>query len=67
MGNRPRKYTFREMTRILKRNGYSLARISGDHYLYSKEGSRFTISVPIKLNKIIGLKIIKRYNIDINA
>lgn len=38
------QYSFREFVCILKYNGYELARTSGDHYIYKKDGRHISIN-----------------------
>lgn len=40
----------RELIKIIKKNGWSVARVSGSHHWMVKEGSR-SISVPVHGNK----------------
>ena len=61
--NRPRKYTFRDMEKILKKNGYSHVRSKGSHKIYSN-GKR-TISVNVDLNKVVALRLIKENKLNI--
>jgi predicted RNA binding protein YcfA (HicA-like mRNA interferase family) len=37
----------KKFSRILERNGWSLLRISGSHFIYGKPGSIVRLSVPI--------------------
>ena len=37
----------KKLARILERNGWSLLRISGSHYIYGKAGSIVRLSVPV--------------------
>lgn len=43
--------------KILKDKGYTLSRISGSHYIYTK--GALTISVPYKLNSMIQRRLRK--------
>jgi predicted RNA binding protein YcfA (HicA-like mRNA interferase family) len=36
-----------EMCRLVEANGWSLRRIKGSHHIYSKEGERKVISIPV--------------------
>lgn len=38
-----RQYTYLEMTKIVKRNGYEYARCTGDHCIYKREDGSGTI------------------------
>jgi predicted RNA binding protein YcfA (HicA-like mRNA interferase family) len=39
------------MCKILENRGWSLQRINGSHHIYTRPGSRFTISVPVHGNR----------------
>jgi predicted RNA binding protein YcfA (HicA-like mRNA interferase family) len=39
------------MCRLIEANGWSLKRINGSHYIYSKPGERKVISVPVHGSK----------------
>lgn len=54
-------YNRREFERLLIENGYELARCKGSHFVYKKEN--LTISVPKKLNKMIGRRLVKEYGL----
>lgn len=41
----------KEFARLLEKNGWSRARVSGSHYIYTKKGRPERISVPIHGNK----------------
>ena len=45
--------TAKEIMKILKANGWELARISGSHHIFNKSGCR-PVSVPLHGNKDIG-------------
>ena len=40
-----------EMCRLVEANGWSLRRVNGSHHIYSKEGERKVISIPVHGNK----------------
>ena len=46
-----RPVTGRELGRILERKGWSLARITGRHHIYTKPGVRAHLSVPVHGSK----------------
>jgi len=50
-------YTAEKFSRILRDNGFSLNRVKGSHYIYTKEGHNVT--VPIRLNACIANRLIK--------
>ena len=54
-------YNRREFEHLLNKNGYELVRCRGSHFVYKKEST--TISVPKNLNKMIGRRLIKEYNL----
>jgi predicted RNA binding protein YcfA (HicA-like mRNA interferase family) len=39
------------MCRLIEANGWSLRRISGNHFIYSKPGERKVISIPVHGSK----------------
>ncbi len=43
----------REFARIIERRGWTLLRVGGSHYIYSKTGSIVRLSVPIHGNKLL--------------
>lgn len=62
---RPRKWDSKEYHKMVKANGYVYKRNNGDHVVYTN-GNR-TISVPVNVNKVLGLRLIKEYALDIEA
>lgn len=57
-----KSYSPKEVIRILKDNGWKNVRITGDHYMFTKENERNTIAVPVSRKdiKIGTLKNIER-------
>lgn len=51
-------YSFREMEKILRKNGYSYIRSNGSHKIYTN--GLTTAVVPIRLNKMLALSILKQ-------
>lgn len=43
----------RDLTRLLKENGWVLMRINGSHHIFGKPGDPHTISVPVHKGKDI--------------
>lgn len=43
----------REMCKALERQGWSLERITGSHYIYNRPGARRPISVPMHGSKTL--------------
>lgn len=61
-----KEYTFREFRIILTKNGYTLKRYSGDHWLYTNGEN--IISVPDhgkKLNRMLCRRLIKDNKLNI--
>lgn len=54
-------YTKREFVQLLNDNGYKFVRCKGSHFIYKKDG--MTVSVPKKLNSMIGRRLIKECNL----
>ena len=42
-----------EMCRLIETNGWSLRRISGSHHIFSKQGERKVISIPVYGSKVL--------------
>ncbi len=53
-----RQWKMREVGRLMANNHYDLARISGGHYIYTKEGVNH-ISIPLDPNAMIMARLIK--------
>ncbi len=45
--------------KILEKKGWMLARINGSHYIYTKVGTIFRISVPVHKNKEMKVGLLK--------
>lgn len=58
---RAKTYTRREFEQILNDNGYELVRSKGSHFIYRND--KETISVPKKINKMMGRRLVKEYNL----
>ena len=59
-----KQYTQKELIRIVRKNGYSYSRHSGDHAIYVREGRH--ISIPHRLECVIARRLIKEYELDTN-
>lgn len=51
-------YSFRDMEKILRKNGYFYKRTKGSHMIYTN--GVHSVPVPIHLKKILALRIIKQ-------
>ena len=51
----------KDFAKILKKNGWKLARIQGSHHIYTKKGRKERISLPIHGNKDIKLGLLKHF------
>lgn len=60
-----KQYTQSEFIRVVKKNGFSYSRHSGDHAIYVNDKGRH-ISIPHKLESVIARRLIKENNLDIN-
>jgi len=58
-------YNFREISRILKKNGYKLVRYSGDHSIWEHESGKH-ITISIKPNPTIVKRLIKEYHLNVS-
>lgn len=62
--SRAHTYNTREMERILKKNGYSHVRTTGSHRIYTNGIN--TIPLVPKVNKMVALRVIKKFNLAIS-
>jgi len=51
----------RELSRILEKDGWKLARIRGSHHIYIKEGRIERISVPIHGNRPLKTGLLRHF------
>jgi predicted RNA binding protein YcfA (HicA-like mRNA interferase family) len=51
----------REIARILKKNGWKLARVKGSHHIYIKEGMIERISLPIHGNRPLKIGLLRHF------
>ena len=65
MPKRLRQWTHREFCKVLKNNGFHFNRQNGDHHIYLNANGRH-ISVPMRLNACIALRLIKENNLKID-
>lgn len=49
--NKPGEKRFAEVRKVLERAGYRLARVSGSHHLFVKEGTAL-VSIPVHQGKV---------------
>ncbi len=49
----------KKLCNILETKGWKLARITGSHYIYIREGSNVRISVPVHGNKELKIRLLK--------
>jgi predicted RNA binding protein YcfA (HicA-like mRNA interferase family) len=63
-----RQYTYLEMTKIVKRNGYEYARCTGDHCIYKRKDGNGTIVLTKKkhINPCIARRLIKEHNLIVD-
>jgi predicted RNA binding protein YcfA (HicA-like mRNA interferase family) len=54
--------TGKDFAKILKKNGWKLARIQGSHHIYTKKGQKERRSLPIHGNKDPKLGLLKHLN-----
>lgn len=65
MGDRQKRYSYREFVRILKKNGYRLVRTNGDHYVYKRKGKAKTIVINYHPNQMVMQRLIKQNNLEV--
>ena len=58
-------YSFRDMEKILRKNGYQYIRAHGSHMIYSN--GVHTAVVPIHLKKILAIRIIKQCDLFLDC
>ena len=51
----------KEFAKILKKNGWKLARIQGSHHIYIKQGYKERISLPVHGNKDLRIGLLKHF------
>ncbi|MBQ8672355.1 MAG: type II toxin-antitoxin system HicA family toxin [Alphaproteobacteria bacterium] len=58
----PKRYTAKEIMKMLKKDGWYLVRITGSHYVYHNDVKKSTVSVPLHKIMPIGtaLSILKQ-------
>ena len=49
----------KKFTKILEKNGWELARISGSHHIYIKEGLKIRLSIPVHRNQDLKIGLLK--------
>lgn len=49
---------FKRFTRLVEANGYSLARVTGSHYIYVNDSGK-SITVNVHLNRMVMQRLIK--------
>lgn len=54
--------TYKEMCKLLKRNGYTLDRQNGDHTIWVKDGCNH-ISISMHLNPMVARRLVKENNL----
>lgn len=57
--------SLREFIPTLHKNGYKLARTSGSHFIFVNRVAHRHISVNKDLNKMVRLRLIKEYNLEV--
>ena len=60
-----RQWTYLKFSRVLRANGYSIARCSGDHNIF-KNSKGYHISVPVHLVSVIANRLIKENNLKLD-
>jgi len=51
----------KDFAKILKKNGWKLARIQGSHHIYMKNGRKERISLPIHGNRDLKLGLLRHF------
>ena len=61
MAGNKKTYTSRTMMKLLKKNGYSLVRCKGDHFVFKRNNQ--TAVVTKDLNEMVALRLIKEHDL----
>jgi predicted RNA binding protein YcfA (HicA-like mRNA interferase family) len=56
-----KEFSGKELTRILEKDGWKLARVRGSHHVYIKEGRVERISVPIHGNRPLKIGLLRHF------
>ena len=51
----------KKFTKILEKKGWELARISGSHHIYIKEGLKIRLSIPVHRNQDLKIGLLKYF------
>ena len=60
-------YNTREAQKVAVANGWQLTRKSGDHFIYSHPEHTKILTISRGLNRMIWERVVKEFNIDLNA
>lgn len=61
-------YNSREFRQLVRRNGWTLARVSADHWIYKHpDNPKLLIVTFKKFNRMIAERLVNEYNLDLNA
>ena len=55
----PKSISGQELCRVLESKGWTLARITGSHHIYAKQGSKLRISVPVHGHQSLKIGLLK--------
>jgi len=53
--------TGKQLCRVLERKGWVLARISGSHHIYMRQGIPYRLSIPVHGNKPLKIGLLKHF------
>ena len=57
-----KQWKFKDFISLVEKNGYSLVRNKGSHYIYSNSEGKH-ISIPIHIRCVIAQRLIKEHNL----
>lgn len=61
-------YNSREFRQLVRRNGWTLARINSDHWIYKHPDNPKLLTVTVKkFNRMIGERLVNEFDLDLNA
>lgn len=60
-------YNSREAQKVIRKNGWTLARINADHYTYKHPDHSKLLTITVRgLNRIVWERLVNEFNLDLN-
>ena len=60
-------YNTREARKIARKNGWTLVRISGSHYIYKHPNNKKILTISNDLNRMVWERLVNEYNLNLNV